>query len=447
MALIPGTNVPSTITGTGTQARDGQILSGHIYNAGLEKPEILESLIIKFPQYYLADITEKIAGVSGTIFSDVHTWQIMDRTRQGATVTAVADGTTATATLTLDITADGSANLGYFLVGDEFRVANTAENGRVTVVSNSGGFQTIQVVRYAGGNWSTSLVNTNHKIGHMATGFARGSSASGGVRTYLPGTDFNVTNIQRRGFKIERGVLAQKTYVDNETWYYKQEDFEQKEFMRDFEAKLIFGKRYQASSGGVNQTRGLMEYAEGSGQSVPYASAMGVQEADISQFLQQVYDQAGSNDLIGLCGKKFLFDANHALGDRYRSIPNSEKPAQLAGLDFQSYQMGGKRLHLSYFELFSDTAIVPVVAPSTTAKDFRDLCLVLDFGTVAGANERNIQVKYRDGAKFLQKMITGMPSPGLESSNAYDGVQGELLTEFTTAVYSPNRLGLIYANS
>jgi hypothetical protein len=46
MGLIPGTNVPSSISGTGTQGRS-QVLSGHIFNAGLEKPEILEALIIK----------------------------------------------------------------------------------------------------------------------------------------------------------------------------------------------------------------------------------------------------------------------------------------------------------------------------------------------------------------------------------------------------------------
>jgi hypothetical protein len=61
--------------------------------------------------------------------------------------------------------------------------------------------------------------------------------------------------------------------------------------------------------------------------------------------------------------------------------------------------------------------------------------------------QRNIQVKYRDGAKYIQKMIPGMAGEGLEASNAYDGIQGELLCEFTTAVMLPNRLGLVYANS
>lgn len=446
MGLIPSINVPSSITGTGTLARNQQVLASHIFNAGLEKPEILEALLIKFPNFYLTDLTDKIAGVSQTIFSDTYSWILMDRTRKSGTITAISNGTTATATLTLDITADGVNDLGYFIVGDTFRVADTGMNGIVTAVGNSGGFQTIQVQRYDGANWATATINTNNKIGHIGTGFARGSAGSGGVRSYLPTYDYNTTEIHRRGFKIERGVMAQKTYVDNDSWYFHQEDFEQKEFMRDFEAMLVFGKRFK---GAVGQTRGLMEYAEGSGQSVTFSSGVGVQEADWSQLLQQLYPQQGSSDLIALCGEKILFDTNHALGSRYRELPQQEKPRELSGLNFQSYEIAGKRVHFAYYELFSDSAVVPVVTPSSTAKDFRNTALVLDFGMVTGANgsHRNIEVLYRDGAKFIQKMIPGMASPGLEVSNAYDGLQGELLTEFTTAVYMPNRLGLVYANS
>ncbi len=115
MALIPGTNTPSTITGTGTLDRSNGLYAGHIFNAGLEKPDILESLIIKYPNYYLTSLTEKIGATRTDLMSNTHSWQIMGRTRKSATISAVANGTTATATLTTDIAYDAASdNSGLF---------------------------------------------------------------------------------------------------------------------------------------------------------------------------------------------------------------------------------------------------------------------------------------------------------------------------------------------
>ncbi len=446
MGLIPSTNIPSSISGTGTLVRDSGLLAGHIFNAGLEKPDILPTLIIKYPQYFLLSLTEKIAGASSELNSNTHTWNVQDRTRRAATLTYVSGTGTGTIVVDTDI-AQAAADTGYYLVGDVVRVAETGVNFKVSAVSSSGGFQRISLVKYDGDSSIAQAEVDGYQIGHIATGFGEGSSASGGFRTYLPTSDYNVTSILRRGFKVSRNAMGQKTWIDDTTWQYKNEDFEQKEFMRDAEALLLFGKRYKSSSlQGVNQSRGLMEYAEGGGQSVTFSSGVGVTEADWSELIQNLYNQNGSNDLIALCGKKILFDTQHNLADRYRSIPNSEKPAELAGLNFQSYEIAGKRIHFSYYELFSDTAIVPSVTAASTAKDFDNLALVLDFQNIPGVG-RNIQTKYFTGAKMIQKMITGMASPGLEISNAFDGVQGELLTELMPVCYQPNKLGLIYSNS
>lgn len=452
MAIIPGTNTPSSISGTGTQIRTSGLLEGHIFNAGLEKPDILPALIVKFPQYYLLSLTDKIAGGSGELFSNTHSWNVQDRTRKSTTLTYVSGATTASVVVTTDI-AGTTADEGYFLVGDILRVATgsstqatTGTMYRVTALGSSGTFQRLTLSKIDGSTIAQADVD-GLKAGHVATGFAEGSAGSGGFRSYLPTADYNVTSILRRGFKVSRDALAQKTWIDDKTWQFKNEDFEQKEFMRDVEALAMFGNRYKSTSlQGVNQTRGLLEYAAGSGQSVTYASSVGVQESDWQQLLQGLYNQNGSNDLIALCGRKILFDTQNALADRYRSIPNSEKPAELAGLNFQSYEIAGKRIHFTYYELFSDTAIVPSVAASSSARDFENFALVLDFQNIPGAG-RNIQMKYRSGAKMVQKFITGMASPQMEVSNAFDGLQGELLTEFMPVCYQPNKLGLIYANS
>jgi len=443
MALVGGINVPSSPTGQGTSSR-ASLLSGHIFNAGLEKPEILESLIVKFPNFWFSQLLESIPQVSGTIFSDVYTWQKLDRTRKGMTATYVSGTGTATIVVDTNITASG-ADLGYFLVGDVLRCANTGVNYRVTAVSVVGGVQRLSLVKSLTGNIAQAEID-GFKFGHIGTGFARGSAGSGGTRVHLPSTDYNVTNIHRRGFVIERGAMSQKTYVDDKSWYFKNEDIEQKEFMRDFQMKMLFGTRYRDLAG-VNETRGIMEYAENSGNLVPFNSAVGVQESDWIALTESLLPQQGSDDLVVLMGERIFLQNQNALADRYRSIPNAEKPAQLAGLNFTSYEIGNKKFHFKYFDVFSDTAVLPSVTPTATAKDFKNVALVLDLGMVEGAGERNIQVKYRDGAKFIQKMIPGMAGDGLQASNAYDGIQGELLCEFTTACLLPNRLGLVYANA
>lgn len=441
MGLIIGTNTPSSITGTGTTSA-ASLLSGHIFNAGLEQPEILKDLIIKFPNFWFSKLLEEVPDVSNDeLESDTFSWQILDRTRKGATLTYVSGTGTAAIVVDTNLTASGT-NLGYFLVGDEVRVVDTGEMYRVTVVAVSGGVQRLTLERYSATSIAQAEVD-GLKIGHISTGFARGSAGSGGTRVYLPGSEYNVTNIHRRGFTVERGVLNQKTYVDDKSWYFNQEDIEQKEFMRDFQLKILFGKRFK---GTVNQTNGLMNYAENSGNVVGFNSTVGVQEADWMTLAESLLPQQGSDDLVVLMGERIMIQNQAALGDRYRSIPNSEKPAQLSGLNFSSYEIGGKKFHFKYFDVFSDTAVVPAVTPSATAKDFKNVALVLDMG-YAKPGQRNIQLKYRKGAKAIQKAITGMASPGFEVSNAYDGLQMELLCEFTNACLLGNRLGLVAATS
>jgi len=445
---IPGTSFPSSITGTGTIARQG-LFEGHIFNAGLEKPDISSVLTIKYPNYWLQSLTEKISGGSREIFTNTHSWYVMGRTRVSATITALSNGTTATATATLDTPYDAtSGNLGYYLVGDTVRVSQSGVIGRVVAVGNSGGtFQTVDLVRYDGANWTTGTILNGWSIGHIGTSFGDGSASSGGYRTYLPTEDYNVTSILRRGFKITRDAMKQKTWIDDETWYYKQEDFEQKEFMRDVEATLLFGKRFKSSTiGGNNQSRGIMEYLETSGKTVTYSSSLGVQESDLGEMLRQLLVEQGSSDLIVLCGSKFLFDVQHALGNRYREIPQSEKPREIAGLNFQSYEIAGRRLHFAFYELFVDTTILPNIAASSTVKNFDNLGMVLDFGTCEGG-ERNISMLYRDGARMIQKFLPGMGGEDLTISSTFDGIQGELLSEFMPKIILPNRCGLIYANS
>jgi hypothetical protein len=410
---------------------------------------VLETLMIKYPEYWLTSLLEKI-GATEEIPNDTLSWNVLGRTRKGAGVTSVANGTTATATLTLDTVYDSAnGNLGYFLVGDTIRVAQSGEIGRVTAVSNSSSVQTIDVVRQVSGNWSTALVTSNWNIGHVGSAYGEGSTGAGGYRNYFPDNDWNVTTALRRDFKISRSAMKDIKWVNSpsgKNWYFAQEDIEQREIMRDLEATLIGGTRYKPTTlQGPSMSRGLLEYAQNSGVSVTFSSSVGVQEADWSELLTQLSDQQSGNDLVALCGTRILADTQHALADRYRSIPRNEQPQAIAGLGFTSYEILGKTVHFGKYEMFSDTSIFPTVTASSTTKDFRNLALILDFSTTE--NGQNIQLKYRQDSKMIQKLIPGMASPGLQAANKFDGFEGALLTEFMPVCFLPNRLGLVYANS
>jgi hypothetical protein len=445
MSFVSGTNVPSTITGSGAIKRDNGIFQNHIFSAGISKPQILETLLVKFPEYYLLDVTEKL-GLKRKIslYNETYTWNKMGRTRRSSTVSSVSNNTTATATITTDIAYTDANAAGYWLLNDVIYVVDSDSLGYVSAVGDSGGFQTIQVKKVDGTNWAVATLAANMKFGHAGTIFGEGSTGSGGFRSYFPDYDYNYSTILRRGIKVTRNMMEDKTIFSDGSWFYNVEDFEQKEFMRDIEATLFLGTRYKSSStGGIRQSRGLLEYAQTDGQSVTYSSATGVQEADLKLLIEQLIPQQGSNNLVLACGLKQYSDLQSALGNNYRPVPNSTFQEK-TGIKVSTYEFFNKEISLLHIPLFHDTAILPRVDAGSTAIDFQNFGLLLDMGSVGGGKS-NFEVGYVQ--EVTQKAITGMASESYEISNAFDGVQMELLAEVMPIVYFPNRLGILRANS
>jgi hypothetical protein len=446
MAYIDGINVPSAApTGAGAIKRDNGVFQKHIFDAGLSKPQILETLLVKFPQYHLLDISEKL-GLSKKIslYNGTYVWNKMGRTRKGSAITAISNGTTSSATITTDIAYTDANAAGYWLVGDTFYVPNTGARGVVTAVGDSGGYQTLTVAKVAGGNWATSTINTGHSIGHTGTSFGEGSSGSGGFRSYFPEQDYNYSTIARRGIKVTRNMMKDKTVLGDGSWYFEVEDIEQKEFLKDIDAKLFFGTRYKSTTlGGRNECRGLLEYAEEEGQEVTFSSATGAQEADLKLLLEQLVPLNGSDKLVLACGVKLYSDLQSALGNNYRPVPTSTFQEK-TGIKVSTYEFFNKEISLLHIPMFHDAAIVPQVTASSTAKDFRNFGILLDMGSVGGGKS-NFEVGYVQ--EVTQKAITGMASESYEVSSAFDGVQMELLAEFMPVVYRPDWLGLLYSNS
>jgi hypothetical protein len=446
MSFIPGTNVPSSITGTGTGKADNGLYTGHVFQTGIQKPNVLKTLLVKFPQFYMLDIVEKL-GLSRKITLDGngrYAWSKMGRTRKGSTLGTITNGTTASATAVTDIAYTSADSAGYWLPGDTFYVVNSGARGVVTAVGDSGGFQTITVAKADGSNWATSTILAGFKIGHTGSSYGQGSAGSGGFRSYFPESDYNVSTIARRGIKVTRNMLQDKTIFDDGSWFYNHEDIEQKEFAKDIDAGLFFGSRFVSTTfSGRSQSRGLLEYAEEDGQEVTYSSSIGAQEADLKLLIESLIPQGGSKSILLAQGLKQHSDLQSALGNNYRPVPNSIFQ-QKTGIDVETYFFMGKEITLLCLDMFHDDAIVPQVAASSTAKDFRNFGIALDLGDVGGG-KTNFEVGYVQ--EVTQKAITGMASDSFEISSAFDGAQFELLAEYMPICYMPNRLGLLYANS
>lgn len=453
---MPAQGYPTPPLVGGTTAR-AAIFEGYVFQSGIHQPEHSKILTYKYPQYYMTTLLDKL-GSDEPVTQDVFSWSIQDRTRKSANYTAIANGTTALATLTTDIAAAG-VNLGYFQVGDVVRVSKTGELGRVETIGISGGFQTIIVSRPDGSVWSTAslpAVTTADSIGHVFSAFGEGTFGPDG-RLFLPDEDYNYTQIIKRSMKVTGSEMSNKTLLgDGKAWYFEVENILMKEFARDREILLMFGKR--ANANGIKWSRGIFDYVSTLGQLTTYAATPGVSEADIISHITKFLPEGGSNELLALCGSTQLIKLQVALRDYkiHGSTPDS-LGSRMAGLDFNGYAIGGKTVYFAYYELFDDPAVLPYLGtPSATAINFRDLSLWLDLGTDSSGN-RLIKLKYKahNGAqrKFIHKVIPGMMvfdgngENGGFAANSFDGVEVQLLSEIGLELRLPNRMGVLRANS
>jgi hypothetical protein len=392
------------------------------------------------------------APVSQTVFS----WSIQDRTRKGGSVTSLSNGTTATVTIVTNIASDAAnGNKGYFIIGDVIRF-ESGELGRVTAVGESSLFQTIDVVRVLGGNWSTTLVNTNFVFGHIATQFAEGSAGPEG-RLFLPVEDYNRTQILKRGYKVTGTEFTNRTILgDGSAWYFTVEDIIEKEFARDREGVVMFGEKNTTAST-TNSTRGILSWATAEGVINTYASAAGVSEADLFDHIQDLLPQGGSAEYLVLCGSTFLAKAQKALKDYaiQGAVSYGSFGRNMAGLDFAGFKFLGKTVYFAYYELFDDTTMVPYVGtPSSSKINFSDFSLWLDLGST-NAGEKLIKLRYKAlggvSRKYIKAIIPGMMTPSGANngmaSNSNDSFEIQWLSEIAVEVHLANRFGILRANS
>jgi hypothetical protein len=447
----PGIQVPSSALTSGTTAR-ASILEGYVFPSGIHDPEYSKILTYKYPQYYMTTLLDKI-GADEPVAQSVFSWSIMDRTRKSSTVSSLTGGTGATAVVTTSIASDtANGNKGYYIIGDVVRT-EAGELGRVTAVGEAGGFQTIDLVRVVGGNWSTTLINTTFTLGHVTTQFGEASTGPEG-RLFLPTEDYNYTQTLRRGLKVSGTELTNRTILgDGAAWYFTCEDITEKEFAKDREGLVMFGER-SATGATVKATRGILSWIAAEGIINTYSSAAGVSEADLQDHIRDLIPEGGSSEYLVLCGIDFLKNAQRALKDYaiQGGISYGSLGKNMAGLDFAGYKFLGKTIYFAYYELFSDRTILPYTGtPSSTKINFDDFSLWLDLGST-NTGEKLIKLRYKShggmSRKYIKKIVPGMMSFGQDfAAHTGDYVEISYLSEIAVEVHLANRMGILRANS
>jgi len=451
---IAGIQNPTTVfTGPFDSVRN-PILSGYLFNAQLNKPEVSDIVTEKFADKYKMTTLLNRLGAYKPVSDKAYSWFIQDRQRESATISSGVSGLPAASlTLTLDVTAAG-ANLGYFIVGDTIRTESGAIL-KVNTVGDAGGFQTIGVSKNDGSNIVTADIANSEKIGHVATTFAEGSTGPNG-RLFLPSEKYNYTQIFRRGAKVTGSALTQQSWVNGgSAWYFQNEDYMFDEFAYDQEAAIMFGTRSINAAGDQTTTGGFIPSLVAEGQVVNFTASTGISETDLQAISTLFMRQAGSSRKLGLCGSEAMADIQTALKGYVLNGAVSYGNGADVGLGIQTYRFAGLTYDFMHYPLFDDDRILPFVGtPTSTKVNWRHAVVFLDMGANT-QGEPNHQIMYRElggeQRKFIHKIVAGMHGgsgdAGGVASNTFDGFEVSVLAEIGARSLQPYHDGALLPNA
>lgn len=435
---------------SGTSAVDS-ILSGYVFASGIHKEEHSNILSYLYPQYYGVSMLERL-GAYEPIAADTWTWNIMDRTRLGGSVTAIETTLpAASVTLTTDYVWDGASKLGYLIEGDTIRTSKGTLL-RVDSTEGNGGFQDVTVSKVGGGNITAAELAVNDVFGHMANAFAEGTNQPKG-RLYLPKEEGNVLQILKATCEVTGSEFTNKTRLgDGEAWYFTVEELTMKEFQKSRELAVLFGK---TQTTGARNTRGLIDYALEYGITTTYDAGTGLTEREIQDHITDMLVEGNSGNIVVLAGSQFVAEFNRALRD-YAIGGAQDFDSKPAGLNFQSYNFGGQTVNVAHHVLFDDPEVFPFIDDVNADEiNFRYFSIWLDMGQMEMQGTKGITLKFKahggQSRKLIIKIAAGMMSPEetsiISDMDGYDGFKVFYLSEIGIEVRFPNRIGLMYADA
>lgn len=435
--------IAATVTTKQGDVRVNRGQNGYIFASGILDPEHSDFLSYQFPQYYATAILERV-GSYEVAEQDVFSWSEMDRTRSSAEITAGGAATGATIVLTLDTPATSPSD-GYYIVGDQLQTESN-KTIKVTAVGTSGGFQTITVAKVDGTNFIAADTADNEKIGHLASTFGEYSDAPKG-RLYLPDEKRNAIQTIRRSCYISGKALTNRTYFDGgESWAYKQEMIEAKEFAKDRENAVVFG---EFSTADDQTCEGINTSILAGGVSGTFTGA--VSEDDIQNQITALRISSPANEYVVFCGAQYMADVQKALRDYHVGGGvnyGTFSGVNMVGISLNAYKFTDITVYFVHYPTFDDVETLPYNGtPSATKINYSNYSLWLNLGSSGGENNIDLMYKELDGMqrKFILKKEDGLMGDGPKVANGKDGNATHMLSDIAPRVRNLNQHGAHYA--
>jgi hypothetical protein len=461
MAYPSNVQYPAALVST--QIVADPMLQSHVFNSGLAVPEVSNILSIAYPQYFLTGLLD-LVGAKEAYGSRTYSWFEQDRTRNDIEVSSLSSEGSATITVT-----PVAGDVSYAVVGDIFRTTH-GTLGLVTTVTAATSFV---MTKIPSGTWlvgtdtTDDLDATTHKmLGHIGTSFEEGSAAPK-ARAFRPAEKYNFMHIARRTASVSGSELATKTWL-GEAWFYQNEALTAKEFKRDIEGVFMFGEIASANGSTMTaapgdftsdtrtMTRGVWDYVfNQGGQLNTYASASGIQEADLIEMAKDLKVAGSNNEITCLAGSDAFVDVQVALKDYVvdGSASYGSFGSNIVGLDFVAYKFFGIKMNLVHYEMFDDAQMLPWDgANAASSIDFKKAILFLDLG-IGQAGEPLVSYAYRKEGDTNRDAVygftNGMTGKGnsMEVNSGDDRYDSFFLAEFGAKVRLTHRHGILYANS
>lgn len=433
---IASASVGQNLTATGQ--------AGYLFASGLNKPEVSDILSILYPQYSTTAILDRI-GKSEMIADAQHSWFEQDRTRKGGdVVSATSNGSLSTFTITLDPANTGGK--GGFLQYDQIMLWDGKTNAIVDSVSGTNN-EILTVTTLDGSN--PAAASGGERIGHLASAFGEYSSAPDS-RKFFPDMRYQQLQVVRRSLDVSGKNLSDRTYIDNDTFFYKVEGFTMSEIAKDRENSFVFGQLSDQAA--LNPTcEGLLQTIFDGGIESTFTGA--VDEDGIMEHIKDLVVSGGSGqEYTVFCGAQYFSDAQKALKPYYQSggvnYGSFADSSTKVGINPEQYLFMGTLINFVHYAGFDDAEALPLPTAGATSINHSNFSMWLNMGTDDGG-ESYLSMLYKGlgstQRKFIYKKEVGMTSDGEFVSNGDDGEKGHMLCETAPKLKCANVHGVHYA--